>query len=319
MTEPTGSRLSKAALVAFVLGVSSLLLSLLAALPALFFGLWAVRAINMSDAQLGGRRLAIAGIAVAGFTTLATVVGFTAWVLLSLQDKSYLAGCTNNLRQIGVAINAYNDLHGGNFPTATVPNPSLPPPRRLSWQAAILPLLSRDTKAGQKWAKLASEIAFEDAWDAPANAGPRRTNVAPFLCPAFTRGFSDGQPGLTAYVGITGVGLDAATLPKEDPQAGFFGYDRTITRLDISAGISFTMTAIETTRDNGPWLAGGNPTTRGLDPSCEQYLGYRQPLGGLHRGGANVLWVDGSVNLVEEGIDPDTFRARARIHRSADQ
>jgi prepilin-type processing-associated H-X9-DG protein len=319
MSEPTGSRPTTAALVAFVLGVSSLVFSLVTALPALYLGLRAVRAINSSDGRLGGRRLAIAGMAVAGFTTLATILGSAALVLLHLQDTSYQVGCANNLRAIGEAVNASCDLHNGQFPAATVPNPALKPEHRLSWQAAILSVLPRGPRAGDKWDKLAADIAFEDAWDAPPNAGPRRTNVPTLLCPAFVRGFSDGQPGSTAYVGIAGVGLDAAGLPKEDSQAGFFGYDRAISRPDISAGISFTMTAIETARDNGPWLAGGNPTTRGLDPSCAQYLGFRQPLGGLHRGGANVLWADGSVRFLNADIAPADFRSLARIHRAADE
>jgi prepilin-type processing-associated H-X9-DG protein len=319
MSEPTGSRPSTAAVVTFVLGVSSLVLSLVTALPALYLGVRAVRAINSSDGRIGGRRLAIAGMAVACFTTLATILGSAALVLLQLQDKSYQVGCANNLRAIGEAVNAYSDLHNGQFPAATVPNPGLTPEHRLSWQAPILPVLSRGARAGDKWDKLAADIASGDAWDAPSNAGPRKTNVTTFLCPAFVRGFSGGQPGLTAYVGIAGVGLDAAGLSKEDPRAGFFGYDRTIARSDLSAGISFTMMATETARDNGPWLAGGNPTTRGLDPACEQYLGFRQPLGGLHRDGANVLWADGSVRFLKADIPPADFRASARIHRSADE
>jgi prepilin-type processing-associated H-X9-DG protein len=319
MTEPTGSRPSPAALVTFVLGVSSLVLSLLTALPALYLGLRTVQAINSSDGRLGGRRLAIAGMAVAGFSVLATVLGFAALVLLNLQDKSYQVGCANNLRAVGVAVNAYGDLHEGHFPAATIPNPTLMPEQRLSWQAAILPVLPRGMRGGHKWDKLAAEIAFEDAWDAPANAGPRQTNVASFLCPTFTRGFSDGRPGLTTYVGISGIGVDAATLSKDDPRAGIFGYERTLTRQDISAGISFTLMAVETAHDNGPWLAGGNPTTRGLDPDCEQYFGLGRPLGGLHRDGANVLWADGSARFLKADIAAADFRALARIHREADQ
>jgi prepilin-type processing-associated H-X9-DG protein len=313
------SRLSKTAVVAFVLGVSSLLLSVATGLPALFVGFRAVRAINLSDGRLRGQRLAFAGLILASLTTLVTVLGSAALVLLFAQDKSHLAGCTNNLGLIGRAVNRYSDHHDGHFPPGTVANASLTPERRLSWEAAIVPFFSEGTPAGKKWEELAGEIAFEKAWDAPANEGPRRKNVAPFLCPAFVRGFSDGQKGLTAYVGVAGVGEDAATLPLTDSRAGFFGYDRTLTRQDITAGISTTMMATETARDNGFWLAGGPPTVRGLDPDCTRYLGLGQPFGGLHREGCNVLWADGSARPAHDDIAPKRFRDSSRIARTDDE
>jgi prepilin-type processing-associated H-X9-DG protein len=315
MSEVTPSRLSKTAVVAFVLGVSSLFLSVATALPALYVGFRAVRAINSSDGRLRGRRLAVAGLILGSVTTLVTILGSAALLLLFIQDKSHLAGCTNNLRLIGQAVNRYSDHHDEQFPPGTVSNASLTPERRLSWEAAIVPFLSEGTPAGKKWEELAGEIAFQEAWDAPANEKPHQVNVAPFLCPAFVRGFSDGRKGLTAYVGVAGVGLDAAALPLTDSRAGFFGYERTLTRGDITAGISTTRMVVETTYDNGPWLAGGPPTVRGLDPDSEHYIGLGRPFGGLHREGCNVLWADGSAHPVRNDIAPKAFRDSSRITR----
>jgi prepilin-type processing-associated H-X9-DG protein len=323
MSEPAKPRLSKAAVVAFVLGVSSLILLVVTALPALYIGLVAVRAVNGSDGQLRGGRLAVAGLILGGFSTLVTVLGCIALVLLNVQDKSQLAGCRNNLRQIGQAVATYYDHHPdvdhprGRFPSAVVPNSALPPERRLSWQAAVLPSLVDTTPAGKKREKLAGEIAFEESWDSPANGGPRQANVAPFLCPVFAHEFTAGQAGLTSYVGVAGVGADAASLSKDNPRAGFFGYDRILTRSDISAATGSTMMVVETTRDNGPWLAGGPPTVRVLDADGDRYLGVGQPFGGLHRGGLNVLWADGSVGFVNDQIAPAVFRTLSRINREA--
>jgi prepilin-type processing-associated H-X9-DG protein len=318
MPEATGPHLSRPAVIAFVLGLSSLLLSLFAALPAMYVGLRAVRAINSGDGRLRGRRLAIAGLALGSIVTLLTALGCAALGVLYLHDRSHVAGCTNNFRQVGAAVHKYFDLHGEHFPAGTVPNPSLAAEQRLSWQAAIMSLFAQGTPAGKKWEKLAGEIAFQDGWDAPSNDEPRRTNVSPLLCPAYFRGFSTGQPGQTSYVGVAGVGVDAARLPLQDPRAGFFGYDRILTQADISAGISSTMMVVETTRDNGPWLAGGPPTLRGLDPDCDHYIGHGQPFGGLHLDGLNVLWADGSVRFVRDRIEPAAFRALAQIHRGED-
>jgi prepilin-type processing-associated H-X9-DG protein len=122
---------------------------------------------------------------------------------------------------------------------------------------------------------------------------------------------------LTSYLGIAGVGVDAARYPRKDPRAGFFGYDRVITQADITSGTSVTMMVAETTQHNGPWLAGGSPSVRGLDPDIERYIGLGRPFGGLHLDGLNVLWVDGSVRPVGERVAPAEFRASARINREA--
>jgi prepilin-type processing-associated H-X9-DG protein len=315
MSEATPPRLSKAALVAFLLGLSSFSpLSIVTALPALCLGVQAIRAINRSDGQLRGQRLAIAGLLLGAVVTLVTVIGTAALLLLFVQEKNHVAGCTNNLRQIGQSIQRYSDHNDHVFPPGTVPNPSLKPEQRLSWEAAVLPFLSAGGPAGKKWEKLAGEIAFKEAWDAPANAKLRQ-NVAPYLCPVFAHTFAQGQAGLTSYVGVAGMGRAAAALPLRDANAGFFGYDRLLQPSDITASLGATMVTIETTRENGPWPAGGPATVRGLEPDCDRYIGKAAAFGGLHREGANVLWADGSVRIVTEQIEPDLFRLEARIAR----
>jgi prepilin-type processing-associated H-X9-DG protein len=297
-----------------VLGVSSLFFLIAAALPALYFGIQAIREINTSDGRLRGHRLAITGLVLAGVITLVTVVGFVALVLLLLQEKNQLAGCTNNLRQLGLATARYRDHHQDYYPPGTVRNETLPPERRLSWQAAVVPFLSEEGPAGKKWEKLERAIAFADAWDAPNNTGLRQ-NVAPFLCPTFAHNLPAGQPGLTSYIGMAGVGVDAPRLPLKDPNAGFFGYERRLKQSDITAGVSTTMMATETEQANGPWAAGGPPTVRGLDPDGQRYIGRGLPLGGLHRSVLNVLWADGSVRSVAESVNAKVFRDQTRIAR----
>jgi prepilin-type processing-associated H-X9-DG protein len=314
MSEATSSRLSKAALAAFILGVSSIVLSLVAALPALYLGVQAIRSINREEGRLRGRALAVAGLVLGALVSVVTVIGGVALVLLFVQEKSHVAACANNLRQIGLAVNRYSDKNDHYFPSGTVVNPALDPPRRLSWEAAILPYLSEAGPGGKRREKPAEEIALKEAWDAPANAGLRR-NVASYLCPVFAQELLPGQAGLTSYVGSAGVGKDAATLPLTDANAGFFGYDRLLRASDISASLGATMAAIETLQDNGPWPAGGPPTVRGVEADCDRYIGKGAAFGGLHRNGANILWADGSVRIVTEQINPDLFRLEARITR----
>jgi|GEM_PF-375400 prepilin-type processing-associated H-X9-DG protein len=317
LSEPR--RFSKAALAVFVLGASSLVLLLVTALPAFFLGIWAIRTINRSEGRLRGQGLVLAGLALSALTTAATILGLIGMVLLYVQEKNHVASCANNLRQIGAAIYQYSDHDDHHyFPPGTVRNPALKPSQRLSWEAAILPFFPEGGTAGRntskQWEKLVGAIAFQEAWNAPANAGLRRT-VTSFLCPTFAHEFTQGQVGLTSYVGIAGVGEDAAILLHGDANAGFFGYDRLLGASDISARLDATMTAIETMQDNGPWPAGGLPTVRGVLRDSDRCIGRDAAFGGLHRGGANVLWADGSVRFLTDKIDPTLFREEARIKR----
>lgn len=318
MSDAASPRLSKTALAAFALGAASVFLLLATAVPALYLGVQAIRTINRSDGRLHGRRLAIAGLALSALTTVLTILGSIAMILLYLQEKSHVAACTNNLRQMGQAVQGYSEHNDHYFPPGTVPNPALAPRQRLSWQAAILPYLpaagtagKKSSSSGKKWAE---EIDFKEAWDAPANSGLRH-NVLPLLCPTFAHELGPDQVGLTSYVGIAGVGDDAATLPRDDARAGFFGYDRLLRASDIPARLDATLSAVETMLDNGPWLAGGSPTVRGVPREGDRYIGKEAAFGGLHRPGANALWADGSVRLVTEKIDPELFRSQARIGR----
>ncbi|MHB1425121.1 MAG: DUF1559 family PulG-like putative transporter [Gemmataceae bacterium] len=310
MFQAAESRLSRTALIAFVLA-----LLLVTALPALYLGVRAIREINCGDGRLHGRRLAIAALALSALVSMAGILGLLAMVLLLMQEKSQSAGCKNNLREIALSIERYSDHHDHYFPPGTVFEPVLKPARRLSWEAAIMPYFVEGGPAGKKWENLAGQIAFQEAWDSPANSGLRH-NVPFFLCPAFAHELAPGQIGLTSYVGIAGVGDEAAALPRSDANAGFFGYDRLLRASDISASLGATMAAIETTQDNGPWPAGASPTLRGLAPDGNCYLGNGAAFGGLHREGANVLWADGSVRPITERINPELFRQEARINRS---
>lgn len=317
-SEGAQARLSKAALAAFLLGLSSLVLLLATALPALFLGVQSMRAINRSEGRLRGQRLAIAGLALSALSSVATILGLLAMVLLYVQEINHVAACANNLRLIGAAVNNYSNHNDHYFPPGTVLNAALKPAQRLSWEAAILPYFLEGgvagKKAGKHWEKLVEDIAFQEAWDTPANAGLRRS-VAFYLCPTFAHELSPDQGGLTSYVGVAGVGTEAAALPRSDANAGFFGYDRLLRESDISARLDATMAAIETALENGPWPAGGSPTVRGVHLDCNRYVGKDAAFGGLHRAGANVLWVDGSVRIVTEKVDPELFRQETRIAR----
>src|SRR5262249_34049621 len=142
---------------------------------------------------------------------------------------------------------------------------------------------------------------LDRGWRAETNRKALNTSIRWYLCPGDPSYRPHSEPGLTSYIGIAGVGKDAPDLPKgSSNRIGVFGYpeDRQLRLDDASRGISFVMMVAETAHDNGPWLAGGPPTVRGLDPDDQPYIGTGRPWGGCHSGGLYVLLLDGSVRWV---------------------
>lgn len=225
--------------------------------------------------------------------------------------------CQNNLRRIGLGLSWYQDSNL-SFPPGTLPNPTLPPEKRLSWYVEAWGMV------GDGQALLL--IDKTKSWDAEENLQPRVRVDLPkeheqlvgeskdWLCPANPNRAAPGTPGLTHYVGIAGVGPDAAAQPKYDAQAGVFGYDRRTRRADIKDGASTTVMVAETTADNGPWTAGGPATVRGLDPGRLPYLESSGQFSNRHLPTAtNVVFADASVRSLAAGIDPRVFEALATI------
>jgi prepilin-type processing-associated H-X9-DG protein len=336
---PTTRRFAPAAILSVVAG--------LAGPVGLLFGYWCLYRINASDGRLRGRFLAHLGIALGALTTVALLVGGVAIGINHLRAVSGRVECVNNLRLLGGAIQKYHDNHGDTYPTGAHGPAELSPERRLSFHAAVLPWLEQRPGVAVNYAAIAGKLDFQEPWDAPANNAARTTTIPTYACRDDV-GLLPDVHGTTNYVGITGVGADAALLPKDDPRAGFFGYDRVVhhdaVRSDIKAGTSYLVIATETPIDNGPWVAAGRPTLRyvplsgqaiaeqaacviatagwgdGLGSLCAvpllslsppndvKYIGPGRPFGGLHRGGANVLHVDGSVVFLSDGIDAEVFR-----------
>jgi hypothetical protein len=257
--------------------------------------------------------------------------------------------CENNLRQVAIGLHNHIDTYGV-LPLAVTPvlppgekysirippgGPlkGLPVERRFSWQVETLPFLMSQ--------RIFDRLDFTKAWDDPENverlawqetiAWDERTNskhmgpvkpvvMLPYQCPAAGNVDTPGTPSLTNYIGVAGLGRDAAELPNGDRRAGVFGYDRQIGIRDVSDGTTLTLMVIETSFANGPWAAGGFPTTRGLDPA-RAYLG----AGGQFDVGhltpdrfsalrlTNAVFVDGSYHALSERIDPTILEAMATI------
>jgi hypothetical protein len=219
------------------------------------------------------------------------------------------AQCQYNLLQIGRALHGHHDTFGF-FPPGTLPQKSLPSQDRLSWHAELLPFVEQMS--------LYQRLDTTRAWNAPINVGAVNTPVKTYLCPC------NGGVAGTDYVGMAGVGHDAAELAANDPRAGFFGYDRTIKAADVTDGLSTTLAVLETMDRSNSWAAGGVATVRCVPPGGAPSLGPYRPFGGIHRPeaatvissrpyGGLAVFADGSVRFLTQSISPRIFEALATI------
>ncbi len=242
--------------------------------------------------------------------TLMALVGAGLFVAAAVRvwDSQERVECKNRLRQLGIAV---HNLDGQLrvLPRATIPNKGLAPDRRLSWLVSIGPYFEGTT--------FFRKIDPDKPWDAEENRFAALTHpYSPsyFQCPAYPEEVPVTTLVPTHYVGVAGVGKDAADLPEGDRKAGFFGNERTLRFKDVTDGAAATLMVAETRRAHGAWSAGGAATVRGLDPDGPVYIGQNGPFGSGHRGSStNVLFGDGSVRAFAPSVSPRVLEALSTI------
>jgi hypothetical protein len=190
-----------------------------------------------------------------------------------------------------------------SFPAGTSPSASqLPAVARLSWQAIL----------ADRFEASHSHPIWDRSWNDPVNDAFVRRRLLEFQNPAITElTGADGYPA-THFVGVAGVGEDAAKLDASDPRAGIFAEDRTTRLDDVRDGLSNTWLVLGARDQLGSWAAGGHPTVRPItrDPVVNGPDGI-----GTGQGDSMlVLLADGSVRAVSAATDPRRLRAMATIN-----
>jgi hypothetical protein len=245
-------------------------------------------------------------------------LGLVSLGIKKVREAATRTQCTNNLRQIGLALQNYQETYK-RFPSGTMSPRDLPAEKRLSWLLAIHAFLESSP--------LYKETDKAKAWDSPENHHSAHATVGCYLCPANPVLSAPRGESLTHYVGIAGVGKDAAVLPRGHARDGLFKYqpdkivaeppDSTwglgIRPKDIKDDPATTLAVIETNHDNGPWLAGGRPTVRGLDAQGLPYLGQDAQFGSYHRHGSHAVFADASVRFLPDSLDAQVLEAMATI------
>jgi hypothetical protein len=258
----------------------------------------------------------------AAVAAIVVVAGLVVCAIYEARAAAARMKCKHNLKQLGNAIHGYHSV-ADHYPVGTIQGTDLPPDKRLSWYVEIYPaFMMGGVKLHVDWRK---------AWDDPDNCPPLESygklpeesqgpeiagRIKLFQCRPVDP--DPGQPCPTHYVGVAGLGADAATLPLNDPRAGFFGYDRKLAEADVKDGLSTTLMLLEA-QDGGPWTAGGRSTVRGLVNDGTPCVGVQLESG--HRGDrlfsrrmqTLALFADGSVRRLDESTSPRVIEAQATV------
>ncbi|MBN1910765.1 MAG: DUF1559 domain-containing protein [Pirellulales bacterium] len=217
-------------------------------------------------------------------------------------DRLHTAGRLDRARMQGLAggLKRYAGAEG-HYPEGAIGGGLLQPETRLSWIATLLPYLEHED-----WYK---EIQIGYSWDDQHNRSVTRRPLPQVINPALAeRETPDGYP-VTHYVGVAGVGPDAATLSTSNPRAGVFGYGRTFGPREIRDGTSNTIAVLGVQGHLGPWAAGGNPTVRAL--TQRPYVNGPDGFGSGQPGGMLAGMADGSVRFISEKVDPSVLESLA--------
>ncbi len=199
--------------------------------------------------------------------------------------------CSNNLKQIALALHNYHDVYK-QFPPAAIGPKDVPVDRQFSWMVALLPFLEQQA--------FYDEIRLDLPWDHPLNAGLLQIGPSSLFCPSDpTPTTSEGYPK-TSYVAVTGADQTAGTGQLR----GVIGFDRGLSLSEVSDGTSNTIVVAEVT-DGGPWFAAGFGTARRIDAWT------KNKSWSYHPGGGNFAYADGSVQFLSTDTDLQTLRALA--------
>lgn len=234
--------------------------------------------------------LGLAAVIVVMFVAGMATVGVThqlGWLLTSrepwlasdsgVRDAARRAWSQNNLKQIGLAVQSYEQAHGSLPPGGTFDRRGRPVH---GWQAMILPYVEQK--------ELYDRIDFSNPWNGLQNAPVFRTEIATYQ-----------NPGIRERTNAAGFALSHYAA-----NVSLLGGDHPRKFTEVTDGTSNTLLAGEVTAGFKAW---GDPTnwrdpTLGLNSNP---AGFASP----YPGGVNFLMADGSVHFIKNTVDKRVLKA----------
>jgi prepilin-type N-terminal cleavage/methylation domain-containing protein len=189
------------------------------------------------------------------------------------------AQCTNNLKQIAVAMHLYEEAHKALPPAYTVDAQGRP---LHSWRTLILPYLERQEA-------LYRTIDLSKPWDDPANTKALGRSLPVYRCPE-----ARGAQNNTTYLAI--VASNGCLIAGEPRRLA-----------DITDAHKSTLMVIEAGEENAvPWMAP-------VDADASLVIGLGEKTKLHHAGGTNACFVNGGVRFLKTSTAAPVRRALISI------
>ncbi|MCF7961714.1 MAG: DUF1559 domain-containing protein [Pirellula sp.] len=237
-----------------------------------------------SNGKGGGNTAVIVASILAGLCVVLLVCGGILAALLlpavqAAREAARRMQCTNNMKQIGLALHNYESAYKSLPPAYTVDSEGN---RLHSWRSLILPYLEQSA--------VYNRIDFSKPWDHPDNEFIRELNVPTFMCPS-----TKLPNGYTTYVAVVA------------PNGVFSGPTPTNFQ-DIKDGLSNTLMVVETTEAKAVhWM---EPNDTDLNAFIASLPGPVPPNDRhAHTGGSVVTFGDGSVQFLSSNTPVETLQA----------
>jgi prepilin-type processing-associated H-X9-DG protein len=215
--------------------------------------------------------------------TIVAIVGLLAAILLPAGQTGYTphsrSECSNNLKQIALALHNYHNVHG-SFPPAYIADKNGRPMH--SWRVLILPFLEHGG--------LYEQYDFNEPWNGPNNRKLADIPIAAFNCPADNK-----EPSTTTnYLAV--VGPDTAWTGSESTSLADFAGDKGTTLLVVEVA------------DSGiHWMEPRDLHVLQMALTINPPAG--QGISSHHLGGAIAAFADGHIEYLPETVSPEDLRA----------
>jgi len=190
--------------------------------------------------------------------------------------------CSNNLRQIALALHNYNDFYG-ELPPPYVADENGKPMH--SWRVLILPFLEHRG--------LYQKYNFDEPWNGPNNIqlALERPYVDSYTCPSADR---TGSAGWTNYMFVVG-------------ENAMFENGKATRFAEVTDGLSNTIMVVEVANSSTHWME-----PRDLDFAMMGLVingtSNGDCISSEHSSGAHVALGDGSVRILKNELHPKAVR-----------
>jgi prepilin-type N-terminal cleavage/methylation domain-containing protein/prepilin-type processing-associated H-X9-DG protein len=271
---------------------------------------------------------------------IAILIGLLLPAVQKVREAAARIKCGNNLKQIGLAVHNFENVHG-KFPPGAVIGPFSEAGITTSAKHGVFPFLLAYLEQQQMY----NQYRWDASYNARANQPTVATHLRILQCPSaqadrlvteaeFPGTWSGGRKGACSdYNGIRWMDSILSERGWIDPVGDYEGaltQNRMVRVTDITDGTSNTLLMAEAAgrpqlwragrlvpgvySDGAAWAASGLLHGLGSTPDgavqpgpCAINCTNQREVYSFHPGGANVLMADGSVCFLKASIDIQVF------------